>query len=121
MGQTGDTYPTWIEWLFQSGIGLGNFDPPYALSRQRRDAERVLSMIESESDGCRQLRDACLNELGNHDAARVERAIFYLMMVGRPEDMAAIERRLSHPSETVKKAVKTCLFELRKRIAPERE
>jgi hypothetical protein len=119
MGKTGDTYPAWIEWLFQSGIGLGNFDPPHALFRQRKDTETVLSMVESEADGARQLRAACLNELDNEDAARVERAIFYLMMVGRPEDIAAIEKRLKHSSATTKKAVKTCRFELRQRFAPE--
>lgn len=120
MGKTSDIYPAWIEWLFQSGIGLGNFDPPYALFRQGMDKEQVLSMVESEAEGTRQLRETCLNELRSEDPARVERSLFYLMLVGHPQDRPAVEKLLSHPSETIKKGAKTCRFELRKRAESER-
>ena len=119
MGRTGDKYPTWVEWLFQSGIGLGNFDPPYALFRQARDKASVLSMARSEADGEGQLRNACVQELGSEDAQRVERALFYLMLVGHPADLSAVEILLDHRSETVRKGARTCRFELRRRGAIE--
>jgi hypothetical protein len=114
MGRTGDKYPAWIEWLFQSGVGSGNFDPPYALSRQRNDRRQVTSMVESETDGARQLREASLTELRGDDPGRVERSLFYLMMVGQPADVPSVERLLGHPKETIKKAARTCLFELKR-------
>jgi hypothetical protein len=111
----GNEYPTWIEWLFRSGVGLNCFNPPYALFRQANDREKVQSFIESEIEGSAQLRAASLKELGSEDPRRVERAIFYLMLVGLAADIPVVEALRNHPEETIRKGAKTCRFELAKR------
>jgi hypothetical protein len=104
-----------VQWLYQSGVGLNCFDPPYALFRQAKDRDEVNRIIESESGGAEQLRDASLNELLSHDTRRVERALFYLMLIGQAGDIPAVEALSGHPNDTVKKGAKTCRFELKKR------
>ena len=108
-------YPAWIELLFRSGIGLSCFDAYNARFHQRNARKYVQDLIESQKNGTAELRDVSLNELCSDDARRVERALAYLMVVGRGADIPAIASTGSHPDEIVKKAAKTCRFELSKR------
>ena len=108
-------YPAWIELLFRSGIGLSCFDACNARFHQANARKNVQDLIESEADGTEELRDASLIELCSDDARRVERALAYLMVVGQKADIPAIAAMDGHPDEIVKKAAKTCGFELSKR------
>ena len=115
MEGTKESYPAWIEWLFRSGIGLGCFDGEYALFRQRLARENIQSLIDAEPESLQLLRRSSLQELHSTDTHKIERALLYLMVVGRAADVAAVETLLRHPSEIVRKAAKTCRFELKKR------
>jgi hypothetical protein len=47
----------------------------------------------------------------------VENALACLFVVGTSADIPAVEPLLQHPTEAVRKAARTCLFEMRRRPA----
>lgn len=111
--------PAWIEWLFNSGIGLGCLDSRYSPFRQDSAKQQIAEVLNSEKDGFQLLRIASLRELQSENESRVERALVYLMLVGRFEDIPAVDAVANHPCVTVRKGAKTCRFELSHRAEPE--
>jgi hypothetical protein len=47
----------------------------------------------------------------------IDRALAVLFVVGNAADAAAVESVLSHRDERLRKAARTCLFEIRRRPA----
>jgi hypothetical protein len=115
MGEAKESYPAWIEQLFRSGVGLACFDGEYSVFRQALAKQNIQLLIDGELEGAQALRGASLVELRGIDAHKVERALIYLMVVGQAADVHAIETLLDHPNETIRKAAKTCCFELQSR------
>lgn len=107
--------PGWIEALFQSNIGAGCFETRYARFRQDLLRKTLEDHIPSEPGSTDELRRAALDELGGHDSARVERALAYLMVVGRARDANAVEPLRRSQDDLVRNGAKTCFFKLRRR------
>jgi hypothetical protein len=112
--------PAWLEALFKSSLRLDWVEGAYALFRQRLWKEWVLSRIEGIVDGAEILRRASLEELASEDLHMVSRALMCLIVVGLPSDIGDVERLLDHPQEYIRKAARTCRFELKQKEREER-
>jgi len=110
-----DERPLWIDLLLRSGLPRGCFESRYALHRQEMVRNNVEECISQESGRTAALRKAALEELANSDWRVVERALAYLLVVGRAPDAVTISRLKEHPEECIRKGVKACLFEVRRR------
>ena len=113
--------PAWLETLFELSVHLDWVEGAYTSFRQRLWKEWVLSRIEGVVDGVEILRCASLEELTSEDPHRVSRALMCLIVVGHPSDVAEVEPLLDHPQEYIRKAAKTCRFELRQKERQERK
>jgi len=108
-------YPVGIDRLFRSGLALGCFESRYAPFRQGVMKESVAEYIASVTDGAERLRTVCLQALNSEDLRIAERALAYLLVVGDASDADVVDPLVAHPNETIRKAARTCLFELRRR------
>jgi hypothetical protein len=113
--------PGWIEALFRSGIGLGNFGTPYFRTRQALTGRIVQGRIPAHPGAADELRRAAREELDSPDPARVERALAFLLVVGQAADAASVEPLNDHPEELLRKAARACAFALRRRCEADRE
>ena len=78
----------------------------------RKWAEEV---ADSHENGWELLRQGAVAQLSDEDAGMVDRALSILFVVGNAMDAGAVEPLLSHSNEQVRKAARTCLFEVRRR------
>ena len=108
--------PSWIENLLHSQP-YSCSEPAYVHLRQRWVREHISAHVAANNDGAEQLRSACRERLPDDDAALVERALTCLFVVGVADDAPAVEPLLAHTDELVRKAARTCLFEIRRRVA----
>jgi hypothetical protein len=106
--------PSWIEDLLHSQP-YSCSEPAYVHLRQGLVRERISAYVATSDNGSEQLRTACRERLTDDDAALVERALTCLFVVGVAEDASAVEPLLTHAEEAVRKAARTCLFEIRRR------
>lgn len=90
-------------------------EPDHVHLRQGWVRERIAGYVAAYENGCELLHSACCATLQHDDASRVENALTCLFVVGAAADVAAVEPLLKHPDESVRKAAKTCLFEIRRR------
>lgn len=108
--------PGWIVALFRSGVASGGiFESQYSPYRQGLLKRQVLERVDSIPGGREQLRDAALEELQGADPQRVGEALAFLLVVGRNSDCGAVEPLTRSDDERIRKAAKTCLYELRRR------
>ena len=105
--------PGWIMALFRSGFSIGNFETSYAAFRLRTVKDLIEDRIPQEPGSREALRQAALEELDNPNHLIVERALFFLLVVGHAIDAKAVKPLKHSPNEVIQKAAKTCLFELR--------
>ena len=108
-------YPGWIELLFKSAVGKNCFEGEYAPFRQDMWKDEIRSRMEGVPNAGRDLRSAALAELCSEDLYRLSSAIMCLIVVGKPGDASHIEQLTSHANEYIRKAAKSCLFELRRK------
>jgi hypothetical protein len=84
--------------------------------RQEQLRRFVGEIVKTHEDGVTLLREGALKQLSHEDANMVDHALSCLFVVGERDDIPAIEGLLSHPDESVRKAARTCLFEIRHRV-----
>lgn len=106
--------PSWIEDLLRCQP-YSCSESAYVHLRQGWVRERITDHVEANGGDWEQLRDACLERLADADPDLVERALTCLFIVGIVDDASVVEPLLMHPEESVRKAARTCLFEIRRR------
>ena len=106
--------PSWIHEMLQRQP-YSCSEPGYVHLRQVWVRERVTAIVEAYEDGCEELRGACREHLHDEDATVVENALTCLFVVGLAEDADVVEPLLAHSDDSIRKAARTCLFEIRRR------
>ena len=104
--------PAWIELLFKRNNRHHCFATPFVLRLNVKQIERSLSLFPEERS---QLRSIAIQRLGSDDIDHLVIALLALFVVGISEDINLIKPLTAHSDGYVKKAAKTCLFELKKR------
>ena len=108
--------PIWIERLLTFG-SYNCGEPEYVRFRQGLLRESILEIVDAHENGHNQLHDACLQHLDNSEDKVVRNALSGLFVIGTSADVQAVEALLQHPTESIRKAARTCLFEIRRRPA----
>ena len=108
--------PEWIESLL-ARLPWTCAEPEHVQSRQGSLRKMIENAIAERDEGAQDLRHAALEELGNEDSRVIVNALSCLFVVGSKEDIGIVESLKDHTSETVGKAARSCLFELRRRDA----
>ncbi len=102
-------HPGWIQFLYKRDSADYSLRSAFLLKFTN---EILAEKVCSEPDGREQLRQAALAELGSEDPEVVALSLVYLGVVGRPEDLPTVQRFVDDPSELVRRAARTCAFEL---------
>jgi hypothetical protein len=102
--------PIWIQLLYKRHSASYALHSAFLL-------EFVNGLVVAEADaqpnGREQLRQVALSELNSPDPQVVAISLLFLGVVGRPNDISAVEGFGNHQSDLVQKAARTSLFELR--------
>ena len=106
--------PFWIQDIL-SKRWYSCSEPAYVHFRQDLLREWVIRAVDSYEDGREQLRQACRAYLQHEDTQVVLQSLACLFVIGLSADATAVEPLLSHPDESIRKAARTCLFEIRRR------
>ena len=96
-------------------------EPAYVHFRQGLLREWVMEAVDGHENGREQLRQACCAYMQHDDAQVIKQALACLFVVGLATDANAVEPLLSHSDEAIRKAARTCLFEIRRRLADDRD
>ena len=107
-----DEEPAWIELLFKRQNRHHCFKTPFLLQLNARQIEESLSLVPEERS---HLRRIALQRLESNDIDHVVIALLALFVVGTSEDARTVEPLKAHTDDYVKKAARTCLFELNRR------
>ena len=108
--------PTGIQRLLSRGH-YSCSESGYVHFRQDQLRRYVGEVVDAHEDGARLLREGAREQLSDEDPQMVDHALACLFVVGNADDVSAIEQLLSHPLESIQKAARTCLFEVRRRTA----
>jgi hypothetical protein len=108
--------PTGIERLL-TRVTYSCAEPGYVHFRQDQLRKWIGEVADAHENGWELLRRGAVEQLGHDDSAMVDHALAVLFVVGNAGDAAAVEPLLSHRDERVRKAARTCLFEIRRRPA----
>jgi hypothetical protein len=108
--------PTGIERLL-TRVPYSCSEPGYVHFRQDLLRKWVGEVAAAHLNGWELLRQGAVARLGHEDPEMVDRALAVLFVVGNAADVAAVEPLLSHHDERLRKAARTCLFEIRRRPA----
>lgn len=92
-------------------------EPVHVHFRQDLLRGLVNRAVEGYEDGREQLRKACCACLQLEDEQLMEQSLACLFVIGLVTDAPAVELLLHHPDESIRKAARTCLFEIRRRPA----
>ena len=112
--------PFWIRDLL-SRRWYSCSEPAYVHFRQGLLREWVMEAVDGHENGREQLRQACCAYLQHSDAQVLEQSLACLFVIGLATDAYAVEPLLSHPDEAIRKAARTCMFEIRRRVADGRD
>jgi hypothetical protein len=80
-----------------------------------------MEAVDGHENGREQLRQACCAYLQHDDVQVVKQALACLFVVGLKTDANAVEPLLNHSDEAIRKAARTCLFEIRRRLEDDRD
>ena len=108
-------FAVWIEGLL-SRLPFSCSDPEYVHSRQEAIRNWITETTRAYENGEQELREAALNRLSGDDPELLVRALSCLFVVGTASDGSAVEPLTKHSNEAVRKAARTCLFEIRGRF-----
>ncbi|HEY8665941.1 MAG TPA: hypothetical protein VIL86_04705 [Tepidisphaeraceae bacterium] len=97
---------------------------PYTRFHQRLLRKQVQSVVDAYENGRGLLRYAAKEQLHTarqklteDDVGMIDRALACLFVVGDIGDIPEVEALLSHRAESIRKAARTCLFEIRQSSA----
>jgi hypothetical protein len=102
--------PGWIQLLYKRGSAGHALHSGFLLNLT---AESVAEVAASQPNGREELREVAMTELESDDSQAVALSLVYLGVVGKPEDLPAVDRFADHPSDLIRKAARACLFGLR--------
>ena len=108
--------PVWIERFLMRG-SYSCSEPEYVQFRQDRLRKSVLEIADAHENGRKLLHDACVEHLGDSNEDVVRNALSCLFVLGTTTDVASVEPLLQHSTEDIRKAARTCLFEIKRRPA----
>ena len=106
--------PTGIERLL-TRLKWSCSEPEFVRIRQCAIRQVVREVADAHEDGWELLREGAVAQLADEEADMIDRALSVLFVVGNASEAAAVEPLLSHPDQRVRKAARTCLFEIRRR------
>jgi hypothetical protein len=106
--------PTMLQSLL-AGTPVSCSEPAWVHARQGLLREHVCNVADAHENGYELLRQGAVARLAEHDAHALVSALSVLFVVGIASDAAAVEPLLEHRSEEVRKAARTCHFEIRRR------
>jgi hypothetical protein len=101
--------PAWIKMLFIRGHGLNAFLNRFQLDLHRHFIEELLS---EDSQRPKELQSTAKEALKSEDPRTLIQAMSFLLIVGEPADLAAIEPLVESKNASVQNAAKMCRFEL---------
>ena len=104
-----DERPGWIELLFKRGHGRTTFKTVFLLELDKR---HIVRECDTVSNGRQALRDAALEVLEVERSSEMVQALAYLLVVGSPEDLGAVQPLITHHNESIRNAAKAVAFEL---------
>ncbi len=104
--------PTWIEFDFKRHRSELAFSTPFQM---KFHCERIQTLIAGVPNGAEELRVAALRRLHSHHDGEIVAALLAVYVVGKIDDIPAVERLLDYRNERVRNAAKTCLFQLKRR------
>jgi hypothetical protein len=107
-------FPIWIEQLFTQ-LWFSCSQNEYVHLRQNILRDQVIQIVETHENGNEELRQACHICLQHDNKGIIERGIACLFVIGSARDISFIEPLLQHPEESVRKAARTCIFEIKHR------
>ncbi|MHC4716322.1 MAG: hypothetical protein ACYS5V_05080 [Planctomycetota bacterium] len=96
--------------MFKRGDGMSAFSTRF-LHQLHRDF--VQDAVGGDPDRSEQLRAASLEAIQSDGNRMIIDGLAFLLVVGTPADVAVVEPFAEHQNEEVRKAAKTCCFELR--------
>jgi hypothetical protein len=102
--------PGWIQLLYKRHTAGYALSTAFLLDFM---TEFIAGEADAQPDGREQLRRVALIELESHDPQLVAFSLVCLSVVGQPDDLSAVKRFITHPSDLVQRAARTCLFKLR--------
>jgi hypothetical protein len=108
--------PTGIERLL-TRVPYSCSEPGYIHFRQDVLRKWVGDVADAHENGWDLLRQGAVARLRHEDPKMIDRALAVLFVVGAAADAAAVKPLLSHHDERLRKAARTCLFEIRRRPA----
>ena len=107
--------PSWVEDLL-AHPGFVCSQPSWVHFRQDLTREKIIEVINAYENGVELLHGAACEYLLHDNVKDIVCALTCLFVVGTAEDVTVVEPLIKHPSESVRKAAKTCLFEIKRRI-----
>jgi len=111
-------FPLWIEHLLY-GLWFSCSETGYVHIRQKMLRQDVLRAIDAHENGYDELQKACYICLKYENKIVVEKALACLFVIGSVVDVEFINPLLEHPEESVRKAARTCIFEIKNRVVEE--
>lgn len=108
--------PTWVRVLLRCAA-YSCAEPEYVEFRQGLLRKSVLESIEGVENGRDELCVLGHDFLAGNDAEMIDRALGWLFVLGTEADAPAVQPHTRSSDESVRKAAKTCLFEIRRRPA----
>ncbi len=105
--------PGWIDRLLRHG-SYNCSETEYVKFRQELLRGQILDAANAHENGRALLHESSLQHLADPDDRVVRNALSCLFVIGDSADSQAVGAILQHPSEVVRKAARTCHFEIRR-------
>ena len=104
--------PGWIQLLFKRSKAESALHSAFLYDLNKAN---ILEEINARPNGPDELRQVALGELDSADPETLAMTLVFLSIVGKPEDLRIVGnlQLADHSSELVRRAAKTCLFDLR--------
>lgn len=90
-------------------------EPAHVKLRQECLRGFVQRVAQTQIQGWEIIQRAAVAQLEHSNPKMIDRALSILYIVGEKENIPRVQQFLEHPHEQVRKAARTCLFELQKR------
>ena len=103
-------YPGWIQVLFSRGSAHHALKTAFLVNSTRTCIENE---VDAHHNGRELLRAVALEELSSDNIDNVAYSLVCLSVVGRPADLVNVEPYVTHTSDLVCRAAKSCRFALK--------
>ncbi len=104
--------PTWIQILIKRSHAGHALHSAFLLDLA---CQSIAEYADAEPNGRGELRQFALGEAQSADVEMAALALVFLSVAGVPADLAFAQGFVKHPSDLVRRAARTCCYELRQR------